>query len=315
MQCKACEQPCRKFGKDRYGNQRFQCLRCRTTYSDRPAKPLDEMRLPLDKAVQVLKLLTEGCSVRSTVRLTGVAKDTILALLVVVGQKCATMMQKTFTDLPVNDIQVDETWGYVGCKERVKKLRHADDEEKGDAYCFYGIERDTKLIIAWHLGKRSNPDTHAFIANLNRSIGGRFQLSTDGFGPYPEAIALGIEKPVDYGQIHKKYGKSADDHKYSPPKVIKVDRTCCYGNPDPDKICTSHIERSNLTIRMSTRRMTRLTNAFSKKWLNHWCALAIHFAFYNFCRNHSTLKRTPAMAANLTDHVWTLQELLEKSTH
>ncbi len=315
MLCPTCQTEGRKFGKDRDGNQRFQCQPCKKTFSDRVAKPLDEMRLPMDKAVMVLKLLTEGCSVRSTVRLSGVAKNTVLALLNVVGYKVAAMMEAKFAKMPVGDVQVDEIWGFVGMKEKTKHQNKVEDEKLGDAYCFVGIERDTKVIMAWHLGKRDSINTHEFMDNLNKSTSGRFQLTSDGWRAYPGAVDLQLEGAVDYAVLVKQYGKEEGQAgRYSPPKVIGAEHYCCKGTPDPDLICTSHVERSNLTIRMQVRRMTRLTNAFSKKWDNHAAALAIHFATYNFCRKHGTLKMTPAMAAGLTDHQWTIEELLNEST-
>lgn len=315
MQCPACQTEARRFGKDRNGNQRFQCQACRKTFSDRPARPLGEMRLPLDKAVMVIKLLTEGCSVRSTVRLSGVAKATVLALLAVVGEKCADLMAQRFVGLPVNDVQVDEVWGFVGMKEKTKKLKSIESDDLGDAYCFVGIERTSKLIMAWHLGKRGSLDTHEFMDNLNKATTGRFQLTTDGWRSYPEAVTLQLDREVDFAQLVKQFGKEpGPTGRYSPPEVVGVESYCCTGTPDPKRVCTSHVERQNLTIRMQTRRMTRLTNAFSKKWANHWAALAIHFAQYNFCRVHGTLKQTPAMAAGLTDHPWSILELLTAST-
>src|SRR5437588_2885900 len=154
MQCPTCQQEARRFDRDRHGNQRYQCLTCRKTFSDRPAKPLDEMRLPLDKAIFCLKLLTEGNSIRATVRLSGVAKDTVTALLVCVGQKCEQFLERKLQGVPVKDVQADEIWGFVGMKEKTAKRNLVESSEVGDAYCFVGIERHTKLVLAWYLGKR-----------------------------------------------------------------------------------------------------------------------------------------------------------------
>jgi IS1 family transposase len=273
------------------------------------------MRLPLAKAVTVLKLLSEGCSVRATVRLSGVAKDTVLALLNVVGQKLTRLMMTKFNNLPVNDVQVDEIWGFVGMKERTRVKNKIDDLGVGDAYCYVAIERDTKVILAWHLGKRDTNDTRLFIQQVSQNTAGRFQLSSDGWQAYPRAVDMFLDGKVDYGILVKHYRQEKGElGRYSPPKVIGTEHYCCKGTPDINRLCTSHVERSNLTIRMQTRRMTRLTNAFSKKWENHGAALAIHFAVYNFCRKHGTLKMTPAMAAGLTNHVWSIDELLQEST-
>jgi transposase-like protein/IS1 family transposase len=324
MQCPTCQTETRRFGKDRYGNQRFQCSPCGKTFSDRPAKPLGEMRLSMDKALLCLKRLTEGSSIRSIVRVTGVAKDTVLNLLVIVGEKCEEFLSSQLSRVAVSDVQADEIWGYVAMKERTaeKKGLNTEAEEVGDAYCYVAIERHTKLILSWHLGKRDGFNTVEFIEKVEKSTRGPFQLSTDGFRPYPSAVEVLLgPRGVDHAAVIKTYGKIDDDHRYSPSAVLTTDYVCCSGNPDLKKACTSHVERQNLEIRMKTRRMTRLTNAFSKKWDNHRIALALYFATANFVTPHGTLtkendgvKTTPAMAAGLTDHVWTLEELLIEAT-
>jgi len=204
----------------------------------------------------------------------------------------------------------------VGCKEKTRE-RNNYAEYFGDAYCFTAIERDTKLMIAWHLGKRSPQDTLLFAEKLSRATNGRFQLTTDGFTPYRTAIPHTLGSRVDFAQLVKVYGfPEGEERRYSPPEVVSAVPTPRTGSPRTERICTSHIERSNLTIRMTVRRLTRLTNAFSKKWENHEAALALFFAFYNFCRPHMTLteemgyKCTPAMRSGLADHVWTVDELL-----
>jgi transposase-like protein/IS1 family transposase len=322
MQCPTCRSEARKFGKDRYGNQRYQCQACRKTFSDRPAKPLDEMRLPLDKAIFCLKLLTEGNSIRSTVRISGVAKDTVLALLVCVGQKCEQFLMRTLQGVPVRDVQADEIWGFVGMKEKTRTRQQVQSAEVGDAYCFVGIERHSKLVLAWYLGKRDGFSTIAFMEEIEKSTRGRFQLTTDGFPSYPGAVDVFLgDRGVDYAQLVKYYATKDDEHRYSPGEVTGTEKVPCCGNPDPAAICTSHVERHNLSLRMQNRRLTRLTNAFSKKWANHEAALGLYFAVYNFVRPHGTLtqaadgrKTTPAMEAGLTDHPWTLLELLQAST-
>lgn len=324
MNCSRCQNEARKFGRDRHGNQRYQCLTCRRTWTDLPARPLDEMRLPIKDALRVLQQLTEGSSIRATSRIAGVAKGTILSLLTVVGSKCETFLQERLTGLRVKDVQADEIWGFIRMKEKVRNKKQIEDEEIGDAYCYVAIERKTKLILAWHLGKRDGFNTFVFIEEVARSTRGRFQLSTDGFKPYVPAVSIifGMEnRAIDHAAVIKDYGKFEDDHRYSPSEVIGIDKVPCCGDPNLDKACTSHIERYNLTIRMQDRRMTRLTNAFSKKWENHAASFALHFATYNFITPHGTLtknsgdagervKTTPAMAAGLTDHPWTMEELL-----
>jgi IS1 family transposase len=184
----------------------------------------------------------------------------------------------------------------------------------GDAYTFVAFERNTKLIITWHLGRRSNTDTQVFIEKLFDAVDGttnRFQITTDGFAGYPPAIAYSLGTRTDYAQLIKIYGvPEEDDHKYSPSKIKEIIPMPQWGNPNPERICTSHVERQNLNIRMGLRRFTRLTNGFSKKWENLKAAIALYFAYYNFCRIHSSIRCTPAMESGITNHVWTMQELL-----
>jgi IS1 family transposase len=259
-----------------------------------------------------MRMLLEGNSIRSVERLTGIHRDTIISEMVEAGEKCKVFMESVIEKIPVADIQVDEIWGFVGCKEKMRQRKNKG-EEFGDAYCFTAIERDTKMIVAWHLGKRSTPDTFAFADKLSKATSGRYQLTTDGFGPYKSAIPTTLGDRVDYATLVKMYGNPPDEGRYSPGKVVDVVATLQIGNPDPERICTSHVERSNLTIRMQIRRMTRLTNAHSKKWENHDAALALFFAYYNFCRVHMTLKTTPAVAAGWAFRPWGLQELLNQA--
>jgi transposase-like protein/IS1 family transposase len=320
MQCPACQTEARKFGKDRDGNQRYQCQTCRKTFAVRPARPLGEMRLDMDKALQCLKLLVEGMSVRATMRCTGVNRTTILGLMAFVGENCERMMMARFVALPVEDVQVDEVWGFVACKEQTRKRHYEGQDEIGDAYAFTAIERTSKLILAFHLGRRTSEDAHEFARILARATAGQFQVTTDGFKPYRTAIPEALPA-ADFATLVKEYATKDDEHRYTPGEVTGTTKRTVNGNPDLDRACTSHVERSNLTVRMQNRRMTRLTNAFSKKWANHRAMLALTFAYYDFCRPHQTLtenaegcKTTPAMAAGLESEPWTLRQLVERST-
>jgi IS1 family transposase/transposase-like protein len=307
MTCHNCKTKCAKFGHDRKGNQRFRCCQCYKTYSERPER-LDGTNKSEKEIEQIVRLFVEGCSVRSIERITGIHRDTILNVLVIVGNRCERLSENLIHDLPVRDVQCDEIWGYVGCKE---KRNASGSPLRGDAYCFVGIERSTKLVLAWHLGRRSARDTMAFIEKLYMATAGKFQITTDGFQPYFDAIHTALGSRVDYAQLIKVYeGGSDDEHRYSPPRVVEAIAKPMWGNPEADRICTSHVERQNLTLRMHMRRLTRLTNAFSKKWHNLRAAYALQFAYYNLCRVHQTLRVTPAMESGLTDHVWELQELL-----
>ncbi len=272
------------------------------------------MRLPMEKAIQCLHMLLEGMSVRSAERLTGVTKRTILDLMVHVGTNCQRMLNDRLKDVLVNDIEADEIWSFVGCKERTRAAKQHGDH-MGDAYCFIGIERTTKLVCTWHLGKRSGDDTVKFAQKLKRATTGRFQMTTDGFAPYTQVIPATFGGQVDFAQLVKVYGKEGveESRRYSPPSVIEVRQNNIMGSPKDARVSTSYVERNNLSLRMGVRRFTRLTNAHSKKWANHSAMLALWFAFYNFARKHMTLKETPAMASGLADHVWSIRELIEES--
>jgi transposase-like protein/IS1 family transposase len=312
MTCHYCRTTCKRFGKHRNGLQRFRCNHCRKTFTEDHQRPLDDMRLPLDRAENVLRLLLEGMSVRSVERVTGVHRDTILRLLVLAGERCETLMVDKVCNLPVKDVEVDEIWGYVFKKEGHKWDHEKDVAEIGDAYCFVGMERASKLVLAYHLGKRDTVSTDTFIGKLRYATSeARFQLTSDGFKPYIKAVEMLLRDRAHFAQLIKVYGASRDgEQRYSPAEVVDSVPVEIMGRPVRERICTSHIERQNLSIRMGMRRMTRLTNAFSKKWENLQAAYSLWFAFYNFCRVHKTLRITPAMEAGIASHPWTVAELV-----
>jgi transposase-like protein/IS1 family transposase len=313
MYCQSCNGQTKKFGKDRNGNQRFRCLSCGKTFAQPVKRLLGRMTLAEDKAIMCLQLLVEGNSIRSIERITDVNRNTILSLLAVAGERCEKLMQDRIKDLSVKDVQCDEVWGYVGMKEKTKTNQGIEDSTLGDAWTFTAIERNTKMILAFHLGRRTEADTIAFTEKLAHATKGSFQITTDGFKPYQHAVVMSLgAQRVDFAQLVKLYSATPEgpQTRYSPAECTGTRKVPIYGNPDMSKVSTSHIERHNLSIRMSTRRMTRLTNAFSKSWVNHQAALALYLAFYNFCRVHQTLRITPAMEAGITNHVWTMKELL-----
>jgi transposase-like protein/IS1 family transposase len=312
MTCHNCSSLCKKFGK--FGPkkiQRWRCKQCKKTFSEAQDKPLDDMRLSIDKAEMCLKLLLEGMSVRSIQRITGVHQVTILNLLVLAGERCERLMTERIKGIAVKDVEADEIRGFVQCKNRHKLNKGITDPHVGDAYTFVGIERNTKLVLAWHLGERDMTATEAFTEKLNDATSGYFQLTTDGFRPYESAVSYSLGTRVDYAMLIKVYGANPDgEQKYSPPVVVETATKIMIGDPDPSRMCTSIVERSNLSMRTSIRRLTRLTNGFSKKWENLKAMLALYFAFYNFCRIHSSIRCTPAMEAGITQTVWTLRDLL-----
>jgi transposase-like protein/IS1 family transposase len=312
MTCHNCQSSCKRFGKHRNGLQRFRCTLCNKTYTEDHERPEHEMRLPLDRAVAVLQLLLEGMSVRSVERVTGVHRDTILRLLVMAGERCQKLMDEKIKSIGVIDVEVDEIWGFVQKKESHKMQREKQVEVVGDAYCFVGIEANCKLVLAHHLGKRDQLSTDLFIKKLARATSQeRYQLTSDGFKPYIKAVTGQLRGRVDFAQLVKVYGVSREgEQRYSPAEVVDAIPTPVMGRPCRTRICTSHVERQNLSIRMGMRRMTRLTNAFSKKWENLEAAYSLWFAYYNFCRRHQTLRVTPAMEAGIENHTWTLIELI-----
>jgi transposase-like protein/IS1 family transposase len=314
MACTACGVMCQRFGTHRNGLRRFRCPNCKKTYTEPRKRLIADMTLDDQKALLALQLMIEGNSLRSTERITGVNVNTLMKLLARAGEKCEKVMGRLIVNIPVKDVECDEIWAYVGKKESHKLPTEAHDDSLGDAYCFVAMERSTKLVLNFALGRRTQATTDAFIEGLRHATSGRqrFQISTDGFQPYKSAITTTLSDRCDFAQIIKVY-TNADvegQRRYSPADVSHAEKVPVMGNPDPDFICTSHIERQNLTIRMSMRRLTRLTNAFSMKWDNLWAAYCLHFAYYNFCRIHKSLRVTPAMETGITDRLWTLADLL-----
>lgn len=315
MLCPKCQQPeSRKFGKNRNGTQRYRCNLCKLTFTDESTKLLGDMRLSKDKAVQCVRLMMEGCSIRSMERLTRVHRDTIMRLLEVAGAKAQDLMERKIVNMKVQDVEMDEIWGFVGMKEKTRLRRHPENNRgRGDCWCYLAFESNTKLILAWHVAKRNPDGTEAFLRKLHSAVkADGFQLSSDAYKDYSQRVYRTFRFSVNYGQIIKTYGRGAEDdiRRYSPPTILSIDKKVIIGEPDQDRICTSYVERNNLSIRTFVRRMTRLTNGFSKKWENHEAALALYFSYFNFCRKHSSLQKTPAMEAGLTDHQWTVEELL-----
>jgi IS1 family transposase len=270
-------------------------------------------RLSTKKRVQILYALCEGASVNATARQTGASKVTILKLLAEVGTAVLDYQRRVFVNLPCKRLQADEIWAFVGCREK-----HVPLDEKGrgrgDCWTWTAICADTKLIPCWHVGTRDADAAHLFMEDLASRLAHRVQLSTDGHQAYLTAVenAFGWNG-VDYAMLVKLYGATGGGHgsgKYAPPVLLEIIKKPIMGHPDPDHISTSYAESQNTRMRTNIRRLTRLTNGFSKKWENLWAALCLHFAYYNFCKIHRSLRVTPAMAAGITAKVWDLAELL-----
>lgn len=266
--------------------------------------------LPLKKKALVLSLLTEGQSIRATSRIADVSQPTILRLLVEAGDKAREIHDRMMQNLQCAHVECDEIWTYVGCKQKNVK---EDDSETGDFYTFIVLDSDSKLVPCYRVGRRTGKLARSIMMELSIRVKTRFQLSTDSFAPYFDAVDRVFGSEIDYAQIHKEYredvaGKS--EKRYSPAQIIRVTKKPLLGEPDPKAICTSYVERQNLTVRMQMRRFTRLTNGFSRKLRNLEAAVDLHFFFYNFVRIHTSLRVTPAMESGITNRLWTWIDLL-----
>ncbi|WP_437676678.1 IS1 family transposase [Sorangium sp. So ce131] len=269
--------------------------------------------LPLAKRVEVVAHLVEGAGIRPTSRLTDVSKPAILSLLLRVGDGCAALHNRLVRDVDCRTVQVDEIWSYVQKKQA--RVQLGDSPEVGEAYVFVGMASTSKIVISYRIGKRDEENTRAFIADLRSRLVTMPQLYSDGWQPYIAAVGDSFAGAVDYAQVVKNYragsrGRRDDDHRYEPPRDPFITRTPVFGVPDVKRASTSHVERQNLTIRMHIRCFTRLCNGFSKRFPHHKAAVALHMAFYNFCRPHEALRVTPAMEAGIADRVWSIEELV-----
>jgi IS1 family transposase len=265
-------------------------------------------KLPIEKRAQILGLLVEGTSLRATSRLADVSINTVTKLLVDVGTACAEYQDKTLRNLTCKRVQVDEIWSFVYAKQ--KNVPAGMEDKAGDIWTWTALDADTKLIASWMIGTRGYITAKLFIDDLADRLANRIQLTSDGHKAYLQAVEESFGGAIDYAQLVKIYGANVEGQKrYSPAECIGCEKKGITGRPDPAHISTSFVERQNLTMRMSMRRFTRLTNAFSKKVENHGHAVALHFMYYNFGRIHKTLRITPAMAAGVSDHVWTLNEI------
>jgi len=276
-------------------------------------------RLDASRRAQVIRCLVEGNSIRSTVRMTGVAKNTVVKLLVELGAACADYLDKALINLPCKRIQVDEIWSWVGAKDKNIPEERRGKFGIGSVWTWTAIDADTKLVASWIVGTRDAGTATEFMQDLAKRLANRVQLTSDGHRAYLTAVEDAFGANIDYSMLVKIYGNDSEGEKrYSPAECIGCKREAISGNPDPKYISTSYVERQNLTMRMSMRRFTRLTNGFSKKIENHVAAVAVYFMYYNFARIHQTLRVTPAMAAGVTDRLWDVSDivaLLDKNSN
>lgn len=273
-------------------------------------------KLSAERRAAIINALCEGNSIRATARLTGSNKDTVMKLMVEVGEFASAYQDVAHRSLPTTRVEADEIWAFVGAKQR-RAIRAGD----GDIWTFTAIDADTKLMVSWLVGPRNQDNATAFMKDIRSRVTQRIQLTTDGHNMYEIAVRAAFRwDQVHWAMLAKQYSASTDfegQRRYSPPVCTGALKIRKIGRPDPDLVSTSYIERSNLTLRMQQRRFTRLTNAFSRKAENHAHAVSLFFLYYNYCRPHQTLtkaaqgvKTTPAMASGLTDHVWTVRDIL-----
>lgn len=269
-------------------------------------------KLSTERRVAVVRCLIEGNSIRSTVRITGVAKNTVVKLLVDLGRVCSAYQDTHLRDLRCERVQCDEIWSFVGCKEKNLPAEERETFGRGDVWTWTALDADTKLMVTWFVGDRDPQSAFEFMSDVKARLTKRVQLTTDGHRAYLNAVNDTLGEDVDYAMLVKMYGlgPAGAERTYSPSICTGAKKVTITGAPDENYISTSFVERQNLTMRMSMRRFTRLTNAFSKKMENHSCAIALHFMHYNFARVHQTLKTSPAVAAGVADHVWTVEEIV-----
>lgn len=269
--------------------------------------------LKREKQVMAVHALAEGSSIRSIERMTGIHRDTIMRLGVKVGKGCTSILDRMMRHLTCEHIQVDEIWGFVGKKQRNVK---SDDPDLGNAWTYVAFDSKSKAVPCFRVGKRSKIDTRKFICDLSYRLVNRVQISSDALRFYTGAIERGFGGDVDYGQVVKSYASEKPlpaSSRYSPPRIISVKQKPLVGNPEKSSISTSYVERQNLTMRMHCRRLTRLTNAFSKKLENLRAAVGLHFGYYNLVKIHKSIRMTPAMALGVTDSLWSIQDLVERA--
>lgn len=317
--CICCGGEIKKFGRFKTRSssvQRFRCLNCGKTFNEQSR--FIGLRLDESKIVQIVRCLSEGCGVRATARLCDCDKNTVLEVVRVIGRKCEQLHDELVRNVKTESIQLDELWARVGIRQ---SRTTESDQLRGDFYTFLGVDRRTKLIISHLTGKRDYSNTNDFVADLAERVTGIVQITCDGWSPYVPTIRAHLLGRLNLAVMQKIYGRSDGEsvlrgidpnHRYSQPKCTGIKLKTCAGAPDVDKICTSHVERLNLSVRTFNRRFTRLCVGWSRKLDNHQYSVALFVTTYNFCKVHQTLGCTPALGARLTDHNWTIEELVKR---
>jgi transposase-like protein/IS1 family transposase len=316
VNCHCCSGPTKRFGRFENKNrtvQRYRCLKCGKTFSD--AQPLQGVTISNDKIVQIVRLFTEGVGVRATARLTGCHSHSVLNVLRTVGQKCEEFHDRTMRNLKVQALQIDELWSRVGISQ---KRTTPADTERGDQYTFLVLTTREKLIVSHHTGKRDYDNTDIFVADVAARISGRGQITTDGWAAYPDTIRGYMLGRLDLAVCQKNFAAPQTEveaaRRYSPAPFVGITITVKAGHPRRDLICTSHVERVNLSVRHFNKRFVRLGLGWSRKLENHRFAISLFVCAHNFCKVHSTLGCTPAVGMKLAKHTWTVEELIEKAS-
>ena len=316
--CPSCQSAAaKKHGHTADGRPRHRCGDCRRVWVEEQLQRATRRarRITDAQAEMILGLLCEGTSIRAAERLVGVGQRAILRLLVETGAGCQRLLSERLRGISATDVECDEIWSFVHCKEAVRRKRQYDIEKAGDAYTFLAIERGNKLILAHHCGRRTSADANVFMARLATATDGRFQLSTDGWDGFPGAVEEHLGGRVDYGQIVKEFGNAGGEEgrRYAPPRLIGSEKFWISGQPEEDRVGTSRIERFNWTLRTGLRRFVRLSNGFSRKRENLAAAVAIFIAYYNFVKFHKSIRMTPAMKAGIVRRPWSVADLLREA--
>ncbi len=270
-------------------------------------------RMSIGQRAQIVSLLVEGNGINAITRITGIAKNTVLKLLADLGEACESYHNEHVRNLNCNRVQCDEIWAFCYAKQKNVPAEFRGRFGFGDVWTWTAIDADSKLMVAWHVGRRNAPAGERFMNDVASRIATRIQLTTDGHAVYFRAVEEAFGRDVDYAMLVKLYGEEDSEHRYSPPKCIGIRKDTRIGSPDPDFISTSFVEKHNQTMRQSIRRFTRLSAGHSKKIQNHRHAVALHFMHYNFARICQTIRCTPAMEAGISDHVWSVEELVALS--
>ena len=316
MNCRCCNGEAKKNGKFKNVNrivQRYRCLRCGTTFSE--SQPLDGLRVDFKQACQVVHLLCEGMGIRAIERFTGLHRDTVVSILETAGEKCARLLDAKIRNVSASWIQVDEIHSFVFSKQQNTL---SENIERGEQFTFLSVDMSSKLIVNWRTAKRDGENTMAFMQDLKTRMAGRFQLTTDAYTGYWQgggAVGKVFGKEIDYATEKKIFNIKPRFPApwYNPMVLLRIQRQQRTGKPEMKLATICHAERTNLSVRLFNRRFTRKTLGYSKKLENHRHAVALFIAHFNFCRIHSAHGRTPAQAANLTDHQWTIEEMLAET--